>query len=71
MARKCIKLDGEDVEALKKELNKNKTSLKMILSTGSPLKPQSFDFIYEYVKHDVLVGSISGILKCDSRINMY
>ncbi|XP_021947550.1 acetoacetyl-CoA synthetase isoform X2 [Folsomia candida] len=64
VARKCIKLDGEDVEALKKELNKNKTSLKMILSTGSPLKPQSFDFIYEYVKHDVLVGSISGGTDC-------
>lgn len=59
-ARKCIKLNGEDVEKLKEELDKTETPLKMILSTGSPLKPQSFDFIYDYVKSDVLVGSISG-----------
>jgi len=45
-------------------LNKTETPLKMILSTGSPLKPQSFDFIYDYVKSDVLVGSISGGTDC-------
>jgi acyl-coenzyme A synthetase/AMP-(fatty) acid ligase len=43
-----------------KALDKNQTKLRMILSTGSPLKPQSFDFIYEFVKKDVIVGSISG-----------
>ncbi len=32
----------------------------MVLSTGSPLKPACFDYIYEHVKSTVLVGSISG-----------
>ncbi|CAG7719865.1 unnamed protein product [Allacma fusca] len=41
-------------------IDKNKTYLRMILSTGSPLKPQSFDFIYNHIKKDVIVGSISG-----------
>lgn len=35
-------------------------SLRMILSTGSPLKPQSYDYVYKYIKNDVLLGSISG-----------
>ncbi|WRT68258.1 acetoacetate-CoA ligase [Kwoniella shivajii] len=35
-------------------------SLKQILSTGSPLPPNLFDFIYEKIKKDVLVGSITG-----------
>ncbi|ODM96037.1 Acetoacetyl-CoA synthetase [Orchesella cincta] len=43
-----------------KDLDKNRTKLRMVLSTGSPLKPQSFDFIYNYIKKDVVVGSISG-----------
>ncbi|KAJ3386162.1 hypothetical protein HDU92_002669 [Lobulomyces angularis] len=40
---------------------KNKLeSLHTILSTGSPLTPESFDFIYRNIKSDVLVGSITG-----------
>ncbi len=34
-------------------------SLKVIYSTGSPLKPTSFDYIYKSIKN-VLVGSITG-----------
>lgn len=45
---------------LQKSMSKDHTNLRMVLSTGSPLKPQSFDFIYNYVKKDVIVGSISG-----------
>jgi len=63
--RKNIQMNGEDkkaVDYLWKDLDKNSTKLRMILSTGSPLKPQSFDFIYDHVKKDVLVGSISGSL---------
>jgi acetoacetyl-CoA synthetase len=41
-------------------LNKSHTKLRMVLSTGSPLKPQSFDFVYNFVKKDVILGSISG-----------
>ena len=35
-------------------------SLHTILSTGSPLKPQSYDYVYTHIKSDVLLGSISG-----------
>ena len=36
------------------------SALKAILSTGSPLAPQSFDYVYEHVKRDVRLSSISG-----------
>ena len=35
-------------------------SLRAILSTGSPLAPLSFDFVYEHIKQDVQLASISG-----------
>ncbi len=35
-------------------------SLRLILSTGSPLIPSSFDYIYEQFKANVQVASISG-----------
>ncbi|MEP0709130.1 MAG: acetoacetate--CoA ligase [Parvibaculum sp.] len=35
-------------------------SMRMILSTGSPLVPESFDFVYEDIKSDVALCSISG-----------
>ncbi len=34
--------------------------LKSLLSTGSPLAHESFDYLYEHVKRDVCVSSISG-----------
>jgi acetoacetyl-CoA synthetase len=36
------------------------SSLRTILSTGSPLAPQSFDWVYGRVKGDVHLASISG-----------
>ena len=42
-------------------------ALKTILSTGSPLAPESFDFVYRDVKERVLLASISGgtdIISC-------
>lgn len=45
----------------------NLSSLHTILSTGSPLKPTSFDYVYSSIKEDVLLGSISGgtdIISC-------
>ena len=42
-------------------------ALKTILSTGSPLSPESFDYVYRDIKADVLLSSISGgtdILSC-------
>jgi acetoacetyl-CoA synthetase len=34
--------------------------LRAVLSTGSPLAPEGFDYIYANVKHDVCLSSISG-----------
>jgi len=34
--------------------------LKTITSTGSPLSPESFDYVYTKIKKDVLLSSISG-----------
>lgn len=36
------------------------SSLRSILSTGSPLSGQSFDYVYEKIKADVCLSSISG-----------
>ncbi|EAR20604.1 acetoacetate--CoA ligase [Nitrococcus mobilis] len=34
--------------------------LRVIFSTGSPLLPEDFDYVYQAIKADVLLGSISG-----------
>ncbi|KAB1255706.1 Acetoacetyl-CoA synthetase [Camelus dromedarius] len=42
-------------------------TLHTILSTGSPLKAQSYDYVYRRIKSSVLLGSISGgtdIISC-------
>ena len=36
------------------------TRLKALLSTGSPLAPQSFDYVYGKIASDVMLASISG-----------
>ncbi len=43
------------------------TQLKTILSTGSPLLPENFNYVYQSIKKDVLLSSISGgtdIISC-------
>lgn len=43
------------------------SSIKMITSTGSPLSPESFDYVYQSIKADVCLASISGgtdIISC-------
>ncbi len=35
-------------------------SLRTILSTGSPLAPESYDFVYRDIKNDICLSSISG-----------
>ena len=45
----------------------NLESVRTVLSTGSPLSPQSFDFVYQNIKPDVCLSSISGgtdIISC-------
>ncbi len=34
--------------------------LRAVLSTGSPLSEESFDFVYRHIKQDLLLASISG-----------
>ncbi len=36
------------------------SAVRMMLSTGSPLAPESFDFVYEAIKPDIHLASISG-----------
>jgi acetoacetyl-CoA synthetase len=46
--------------------------VRTILSTGSPLAPESFDFVYSAIKTDVLLGSIAGgtdLLGCFAAAN--
>lgn len=41
--------------------------LRCILATGSPLLPKNYDFVYQHIKHDVQLSSISGgtdIISC-------
>jgi acetoacetyl-CoA synthetase len=35
-------------------------NLKSVMSTGSPLSPEGFTFIYQHIKEDVCLSSISG-----------
>ena len=45
----------------------NLSALRTILSTGSPLSPESFDYVYNHFKADVNLASISGgtdIISC-------
>jgi acetoacetyl-CoA synthetase len=42
-------------------------SVRVMTSTGSPLAPESFDFVYQHIKKDVCLSSISGgtdIISC-------
>lgn len=49
----------EDKNLKPKETHKL-NSLKIIYSTGSPLKPNSFDYVYSSIKENVVLGSITG-----------
>jgi acetoacetyl-CoA synthetase len=53
-------IDAVAKAALRPRESHSLASLRTITSTGSPLAPESFDFVYEHVKHDVHLASISG-----------
>lgn len=36
-------------------------ALRVILSTGSPLKAQSYEYVYKWIKSSILLGSMSGV----------
>jgi acetoacetyl-CoA synthetase len=60
------------IDAIKKasinpKMTHNLSSLNTILSTGSPLAPEAFDYVYDSIKSDVCLSSISGgtdIISC-------
>jgi acetoacetyl-CoA synthetase len=50
----CAKLGLEPIET------HDLSAVRTILSTGSPLAPEGFDYVYRHVKADVQLASISG-----------
>lgn len=53
-------IDSVNKAGLKPRETHNLTQLKAMLSTGSPLVPESFDFVYKEIKADLQLSSISG-----------
>ncbi|HYW92018.1 MAG TPA: acetoacetate--CoA ligase [Gammaproteobacteria bacterium] len=53
-------LSAVDKAGLKPRERFNLGPLKTILSTGSPLLPEGFDYVYREVKEDLCLSSISG-----------
>lgn len=47
-------------QAIHPNTTRHFAALRTILSTGSPLMPQQYDFVREHIKHDVQLSSISG-----------
>lgn len=66
IAREKINIFGTSPKFLKalEDTNANVSMegevLETILSTGSPLLPEQYDFVYSKIKQDVLLASISG-----------
>ncbi len=60
-------IDGCAKRGLAPEKTHDLSRLRVILSTGSPLVPESFDYVHSHIKNDVQLSSISGgtdILSC-------
>jgi acetoacetyl-CoA synthetase len=60
-------IDATAKAGLKPRLAHRLTALKAVLSTGSPLAPEGFDYIHREVKSDLHLASISGgtdIISC-------
>src|SRR3546814_12255174 len=39
------------------------STLRLLTSTGSPLMPEGFDYVYEHIKQDICLSSIAGGLE--------
>ena len=60
-------IDSVNKEGLEPRRTHRLTTVRAMLSTGSPLAPESFDFVYEKIKSDICLSSISGgtdIISC-------
>jgi acetoacetyl-CoA synthetase len=53
-------LDALAKRGLKPRQTHDLSSLRVLLSTGSPLAPEGYDYVYEAIKPDVRLSSISG-----------
>src|SRR5215472_9938250 len=53
-------IDSCKKEGLEPAKTHDLSSLRMIASTGSPLAPESFEYVYGAIKRDVHLASISG-----------
>ena len=53
-------IDALKNERLQPQKSHDLSKLRTLMSTGSPLMPESFDFIYDSIKRDICVSSISG-----------
>lgn len=56
-----------EAAGIKPRISADLSSLNTILSTGSPLSPESFDYVYRDIKKDVMLSSIAGgtdIISC-------
>jgi acetoacetyl-CoA synthetase len=60
-------IDAVKKAGLKPKESHDLGSVRAMLSTGSPLVPESFDFVYAHIKDDICLSSISGgtdIISC-------
>jgi len=60
-------IDALKKSGLKPAENHSLETLRAMLSTGSPLAPESFDFVYQHIKSDICLSSITGgtdIISC-------
>ena len=53
-------IDGAAKAGLKPNHSHRLTSMKALLSTGSPLAPEGFDYVYREIKKDLQLASIAG-----------
>ncbi len=53
-------LDALRKEGVEPTTTHDLSALRLICSTGSPLSPEGFGFVYDGIKHDVHLASISG-----------
>jgi acetoacetyl-CoA synthetase len=53
-------IDSVAKAGLRPRLSHRLTAMKAMLSTGSPLAPEGFDYVYREVKRDLHLASISG-----------
>ena len=60
-------LSAQEKAGVKPEKNYDLSSIETVLSTGSPLAPESFDYVYREIKNDAQLSSVSGgtdIISC-------